>query len=130
MQADPRYDNVVREVGDFLVERAAACEAAGIRRQDICIDPGIGFGKTVEHNLSLLRHLDSLAARGYPVLLGASRKAFIGKLSRGEPPKERVAGSVAIALAAAARGAAILRVHDVAETAQALTLWHSIQTAP
>ena len=130
MQADPRYADVVREVGDYLVERAAACEAAGVRRQDICLDPGIGFGKTVEHNLSLLRHLDELAARGYPLLLGASRKAFIGKLSRGEAPKERVAGSVAVALAAAERGAAILRVHDVAETAQALTLWQAIESAP
>ncbi len=130
MQADPRYDDVVAEVRDYLLGRAAACEAAGIRRQDIAIDPGIGFGKTVEHNLLLLRHLDVLTASGYPVLIGASRKAFIGKLSRGEAPKQRLAGSLAVALAAAERGARLLRVHDVTETAQALKLWAALAELP
>lgn len=130
MQADPRYGDVVAEVRDFLAERAAACEAAGIARANICIDPGIGFGKTVAHNLALLKHLDALVALGYPVLIGASRKAFIGKLSRGEAPKQRLGGSLAVALAAAERGAAILRVHDVAETAQALALWRAIFETP
>lgn len=129
MQADPRYDDVVAEVRDYLAGRAAACEAAGIAPRDIALDPGIGFGKTVEHNLALLRHLDAIAALGYPVLVGASRKSFIGKLSRGESPKERLGGSLAIALAAAERGAAILRVHDVAETAQALELWRAVASA-
>ena len=130
MQADPRYDDVVAEVRDFLAERAAACEAAGIRRLDICLDPGIGFGKTVEHNLALLKHLDAICGLGYPVLVGASRKSFIGKLSQGEPPKQRLGGSLAVALAAAERGAALLRVHDVAETAQAFALWRAISEAP
>ncbi|MEX0922779.1 MAG: dihydropteroate synthase [Rhodovibrionaceae bacterium] len=130
MQSDPRYGDVVREVRDYLGRRAEACTAAGIAHHDIAIDPGVGFGKTVEHNLSLLRHLDSLAELGYPVLLGASRKAFIGKLSQGEAPKQRLAGSLAVALAAAERGAAILRVHDVAETVQALKIWRAIASAP
>lgn len=130
MQADPRYEDVVAEVRDFLRGRAAACEAAGIARRAICIDPGIGFGKTVTHNLALLKHLDVLRDLGYPVLVGASRKSFIGKLSKGEAPKERLAGSLAVALTAAERGAAILRVHDVAETAQALAVWQAISIAP
>jgi dihydropteroate synthase len=130
MQADPRYGDVVAEVRGFLGERAAACESAGIARADICIDPGIGFGKTVAHNLALLKHLEAIRELGYPVLIGASRKSFIGKLSHGEAPKQRLGGSLAVALAAAERGAAILRVHDVAETAQALALWRAISEAP
>jgi dihydropteroate synthase len=130
MQENPRYDVVVAEVRDYLAARIEACATAGIARNRIAIDPGIGFGKTVEHNLSLLKHLDRLVALGCPVVLGISRKSFIAKLSRGEPPKGRLAGSLAAALLGVARGAAILRVHDVAETRQALTVWRAIEGAP
>ncbi|MEO3434210.1 dihydropteroate synthase [Inquilinus sp. CAU 1745] len=123
MQADPRYDDVVRDVYDFLARRVAACEAAGIPRDRLIVDPGIGFGKTVAHNIELLRRLDAFHGLGCPILVGVSRKRFIGSISRDEPPKERVAGSLAAGLAALDRGARILRVHDVAETAQALAMW-------
>jgi len=129
MQRDPHYDDVVREVRDYLVERAEACVAAGIDRDAIAIDPGIGFGKTVDHNLSLLKHLDRLVETGYPVVLGVSRKSFISRLSRGEPPKERIAGSIAAALGARAQGVQIFRVHDVAETLQALTIQQAVTSA-
>jgi len=130
MQANPRYNDVVAEVRDYLAARIEACAAAGIARDRIAIDPGIGFGKTVEHNLSLLKHLDRLADLGCPVVLGVSRKSFIGKLSRGEPPWARLAGSLAAALASVTRGACILRVHDVAETGQALAVWRAIEGTP
>jgi dihydropteroate synthase len=129
MQENPRYDDVVAEVRDYLAARIEACAAAGIARERIAIDPGIGFGKTVEHNLSLLKHLDRLVALGCPVVLGVSRKSFVAKLSYGEPPKARLPGSLAAALAGVARGAAILRVHDVAETRQALSVWRAIAAA-
>jgi dihydropteroate synthase len=129
MQVAPRYDDVVREVGAFLAARVAACAAAGIDRGRLCVDPGIGFGKTVAHNLALLRALPALCVAGCGLLVGASRKAFIGKLSRGESPPERVPGSIAVALHAAAAGADILRVHDVAETRQALEVWRALQGA-
>jgi dihydropteroate synthase len=125
MQRDPRYDDVVAEVRAFLVERAETAATAGVR--EIWIDPGIGFGKTADHNLALLADLDALVATGWPVLVGASRKAFIGRLhavSDGavEPAGEddRVEGSVAVAAWAALRGAAAVRVHDVAATVGAL----------
>lgn len=126
MQNDPRYNDVVAEVRDYLERRVAACTAAGIPRERIAVDPGIGFGKTVEHNLALIRHLDRLADLGCAILLGASRKSFIGALSKGEPATERLPGSLAAALAGVARGADILRVHDVAATAQALAVWGRI----
>lgn len=129
MQRDPRYGDVVTEVRDALAALVARAEAAGIGRARIAIDPGIGFGKTVAHNLALLRHLDALTALGLPVLVGASRKAFIGRITGVEAADRRVAGSVAAALWAASRGARLLRVHDVAETRQALDLWRAIETS-
>lgn len=129
MQLAPRYGDVVAEVGAFLAARAEACVAAGIPRDRICIDPGIGFGKTIEHNLALLRGLASLRVAGCALLVGASRKGFIGRLSRGEEPMRRLPGSLAVALHAAASGADILRVHDVAETHQALAIWRALQAA-
>ncbi|MFO1323282.1 MAG: dihydropteroate synthase [Burkholderiales bacterium] len=126
MQADPRYDDVVREVRDYLVQRALTCEAAGIARDRIVIDPGFGFGKTVAHNLALARGIPVLVATGYPVLAGLSRKATIGALT-GRDAAGRLAGSLAAALAAVARGARILRVHDVGETVDALKVWLAVE---
>jgi dihydropteroate synthase len=120
MQRDPRYGDVGLEVAAFLAERVAWAERQGIARERIAVDPGIGFGKRPHHNLALIERLPVLAGIGCPVVFGASRKRFIGEISGVEAAEERVAGSVAAALAAAGRGAAILRVHDVAETAQAL----------
>ena len=128
MQTDPRYDDAPREVAAFLARRLTACETAGIARAALCVDPGIGFGKSVAHNARLIARLDTLTALGVAVLVGASRKSFIGKLSKDEPPKERLPGSIAAALAAVARGADILRVHDVAATVQALKVWQAIET--
>ena len=128
MQAQPRYGDVVTEVRDFLVDRARLCEAAGIGRDRIVIDPGFGFGKSQAHNLELMRALGTLAATGYPVLAGLSRKSMLGGIA-GREVNERAAASVAAALAAVARGAAIVRVHDVRETVDALKVWHAIETA-
>lgn len=125
MQNDPVYQDVVAEVVAFLDERCAAARAAGIATERIVIDPGFGFGKTVEHNLLLLRHLDRLVALGYPVLAGLSRKSILGKLT-GRKITERVPASVAAALVAASKGATILRVHDVAATRDALAVWHVV----
>ncbi|GAB5469485.1 MAG: hypothetical protein Kilf2KO_25150 [Rhodospirillales bacterium] len=129
MQQDPQYRDVVAEVADYLRARAEACREAGVRREDICLDPGIGFGKTQAHNLALLAGTERLAALGYPLLIGVSRKSFIGRLAGGAAPKERGPGSLAAGLAALQRGAAILRVHDVAETRQALAVWQAIAKA-
>jgi dihydropteroate synthase len=126
MQDAPRYDDVVAEVRDFLVERAQSCEAVGIGRDRIVLDPGFGFGKTLAHNLALLRALRELAATGYPVLAGLSRKSSLGAIT-GRPGGERLAASLAAALAAVARGAAIVRVHDVRETVDALKVWSAIE---
>ena len=126
MQANPRYADVVREVRDFLVQRALIAEAAGIARNRIAIDPGFGFGKTLAHNLALLRSLHALAGTGYPVLAGMSRKATIGEIT-GRDVDGRMAGSVAAALAAVAHGAAIVRVHDVRETVDALAVWLAVE---
>ena len=128
MQADAKYEDVVREVRDFLVERALTCEAAGIARDRIAIDPGFGFGKTGAHNLALLRGLSVLTQTGYPVLAGLSRKATIGEIT-GRDVGERMAGSIAAALAAVAHGATIVRVHDVRETIDALSVWHAVDKA-
>ncbi len=122
MQEGPDYADVVAEVRAFLVARAAACEAAGIARERILLDPGFGFGKTLAHNLALLHALPTLAATGYPVLAGLSRKSMLGALT-GRPVGERMAASVGAALAAVARGAAVVRVHDVRETVDALKVW-------
>jgi len=122
MQQDIRYADVAVEVADFLAERLAFAEAQGIARHRIALDPGIGFGKRMAENLVLIDRLPLLAGLGCTVLFGASRKRFIGELSGVDRAEERVAGSVAAAIAAAQRGAAILRVHDVAETVQALAV--------
>ena len=122
MQDHPAYEDVLVEIYGFLRERAAAAEAAGIAPDRILIDPGIGFGKTVRHNLALIRHLAAFHSAGKPLAIGVSRKRFIGALSREEPADRRLAGSLAAGLAALDRGAQILRVHDVAETAQALAI--------
>ena len=121
MQADPRYDDVVSEVAAFLAERLQAAVDAGIREDRICLDPGIGFGKTVEHNFELVRRLDELTALGRPVVIGFSRKSSLGKLL-GDPQATTgsVAASVGAAVAAYERGATILRVHDVREHVEAL----------
>jgi dihydropteroate synthase len=126
MQDAPAYDDVIGEVRAYLSARVAACEAAGIARADICVDPGIGFGKTLAHNAALLAHLDEVAPPDIPLLLGASRKSFIAYASQGEPADLRLAGSIAAALLGAARGAAFLRVHDVAATAQALAVQRAV----
>ena len=125
MQAQADYADVVLEVARFLRDRVATLEALGIARARIAIDPGIGFGKTMAHNLALIEALPILAQIGCPMMLGASRKRFIGTLSGVEQAEARLAGSLAVALAGAARGAAILRVHDVAETIQALAVWQA-----
>jgi dihydropteroate synthase len=122
MQAAPQYDDVVGEVSGFLAARAAVCEAAGIAHDRIAVDPGFGFGKTVAHNLALLRGLATIAALGYPVVAGLSRKRTLGALT-GRSAGDRLAASVAAALAAVARGAAIVRVHDVEATVDALRIW-------
>ena len=127
MQLAPAYDDVVANVHGWLRERAAACVAAGVAAANIIVDPGIGFGKTLAHNLSLLRALEALVASGHPVLLGASRKGLIARLSPGDPgPLARLPGSLALAIRAAQAGCAIVRVHDVAATAQTLAVWRAI----
>jgi dihydropteroate synthase len=113
MQEDPRYDDVVAEVARFLAGRAAAAEAAGIDPACVCVDPGIGFGKGLEHNLALLRGIPELAAVGYPVLVGASRKRFLAGILGPLPPAERDAASTAAHVLAIAGGAAVIRVHNV-----------------
>ncbi|MEH6592771.1 MAG: dihydropteroate synthase [Halioglobus sp.] len=121
MQSLPEYADVVTQVRDFLVERVAACEAAGIARERIMLDPGFGFGKTVEHNLSLLKGLPMLAQCGLPILVGLSRKSMIGQLI-GRDVNQRLPASLALAVLAAERGAKIIRTHDVAETVDALAM--------
>ncbi len=122
MQSDPNYDDVLLDVYDFLSARIDAAVAAGIPRDQIIVDPGIGFGKTVEHNLILLRGIAIFHGLGCPILVGASRKRFIGTLGGGKDASDRVSGSVAVALFAARRGVQILRVHDIFATKQALDL--------
>ncbi len=128
MQDDPVYDDVLLDVYDFLDARIEACVAAGIVRDRLIVDPGIGFGKTLAHNLRLLRGLALFHGLGCPLLLGVSRKGFIGHLS-GEPrPAARLPGSLAAMLLGLAQGAQIVRVHDVAESRQAVTIWHAAVT--
>ena len=128
MQQDPRYDDVVLEVYDYLKARIEAAEKAGIPRAKVAADPGIGFGKTLAHNLLLLANLSIFHGLGVPLLVGASRKRFISGLAGGEQPRDREAGSYAAALAAAAQGAQMLRVHDVGGTRQALAVWRGAVT--
>jgi dihydropteroate synthase len=131
-RGEPAYQDVAREVREFLEERVAALTAAGVAKARISVDPGFGFGKAVvEHNYALLAHLRETAPRSaapFPILAGMSRKSMLGKVT-GRATSERVAASVAAAVCAAERGAAILRVHDVAETADALKVWAAVRDA-
>ncbi|MFD0982483.1 dihydropteroate synthase [Tropicimonas aquimaris] len=122
MQDDPRYDDVLLDVYDFLEERLIRAEAGGLPRERVIVDPGIGFGKTLEHNLALLARLSLFHSLGCAVLLGASRKRFVGAVGGAAEARDRAPGSIAVALAAVAQGVQIVRVHDTAETAQALRL--------
>jgi dihydropteroate synthase len=128
MQDRPVYTDVVGEVCAFLDERMAAAVRAGVPEERLLLDPGIGFGKTLEHNLALLAGLPAVAALGRPVVVGASRKGMIGLLT-GRPLEGRLAGSLAAALAAVHRGAAVVRVHDVPQTADALRVWTAVTEA-
>ncbi|WP_448482965.1 dihydropteroate synthase [Pseudoxanthomonas mexicana] len=130
MQAAPQYDDVVGEVHRFLAERIFAAEMAGIPKQRIVVDPGFGFGKDTAHNLQLLAQFERFAELGVPVLAGLSRKRSIGELTGRDVPADRVAGSVAAHLIAAQRGAAIVRVHDVAATVDALKVWNAVAAVP
>lgn len=129
MQDDPRYDDVLLDVYDALAERVALAVAAGIPREKIAVDPGIGFGKTLEHNLTLLARLSLFHGLGLPVLLGASRKRFIGTVASEADAARRMPGSLAMALHGVAQGVQMIRVHDVAETRQALSLWQAVAGA-
>jgi len=122
MQDDPRYDDIVGEILDYLRERRGALLAAGVDAERICLDPGVGFGKTHEHNVTLCRNVWRFHELGCPVLVGHSRKGFIGKLI-GDKDADRTAGTIGVACALAAQGIQILRVHDVAAVRQALTLF-------
>jgi dihydropteroate synthase len=122
MQEDPRYEDVVSEVKSFLEERLAFALAEGVDEERVWLDPGIGFGKTVEHNLELLRRLDEIVAIGRPVVVGTSRKSFLGKLAGGRRQGERLPGTIATNVLALERGASVFRVHDVAQNADALAV--------
>ena len=126
MQIDPHYDDVVTEVLQFLLERARIAEEAGIAREHLILDPGIGFGKTTEHNLQLLRGLEVVCDQGYRVLIGASRKRFIGQITGKATPAERIFGTAATTAIAITKGASIIRVHDVAETVDVVKVTNAI----
>jgi dihydropteroate synthase len=128
MQEDPRYDDVVAEVRDALEARLGAAVGAGVPEDRVLLDPGIGFGKTLRHNLALLAGLPALAALGRPIVVGVSRKGMLGAML-GRPVEDRLAGSLSAGLAAVARGAAVLRAHDVAETVDALRVWTAVAGA-
>jgi dihydropteroate synthase len=125
MQENPTYDDVVLDVFDFLEARVEACRRAGIPREHLIVDPGIGFGKTLEHNLALMAGLSIFHGLGLPILLGASRKRFIGTLTGVEAASDRLHGSIGAALAAVAQGSQIIRVHDVAATKAALVVFRA-----
>jgi dihydropteroate synthase len=125
MQLAPHYHDVVEEVGAFLSERAHAAERAGISHERLLLDPGFGFGKSLQHNLQLLRHLDRIAGLGWPVLIGISRKSMLGKIT-GREVGDRVYASVAAALLGVMRGARIVRAHDVRATRDALAVWSAV----
>lgn len=129
MQKNPHYGDVVAEVKSYLAARIEDCVLAGIAREKIIIDPGIGFGKTLAHNLTLLKNLHAFSALGVPVLVGLSRKSFIDKICPGTPADERLPGSLAAALWAREQGASIFRVHDVAATRQAFAVFKAMQAA-
>jgi dihydropteroate synthase len=126
MQQAPHYDDVVAEVKTFLAQRIAACEAKGIAKKHLVVDPGFGFGKTLEHNLTLLKQLDQFHSLGCPVLAGVSRKSMIGRLTGRKDPADRLAGSLALAWVCLQRGAKILRVHDVKETVDVLNIYKAL----
>ncbi len=126
MQVEPRYEDAVTEILDFLADRIRSAKQAGVAAERIAVDPGIGFGKTLEQNLEILRNLDRFRKLGHAVLIGTSRKRMIGELT-GRAVRERTSGSVASALFAASRGAAVARVHDVAATVDALRVWHALE---
>lgn len=128
MQKDPRYDDVVEDVYAYLAGRVETCVKAGVSEERLILDPGIGFGKTLEHNIQLLAHLDRFGGLGRPVLLGASRKRFIAALDRDGPAADRLGGSIAAVLAGFLRGVSIFRVHDVAETREALATAAAIES--
>jgi dihydropteroate synthase len=129
MQLNPRYDNVTEEIGRFYAERLSCLRECGVSDEQLILDPGIGFGKTLQHNLELLAHLPEFTVHQRPLLVGASRKAFIGHVTGAKQVAERLPGSLACALAAGAGGAQIIRTHDVAATRQALRMWEAIQAA-
>lgn len=126
MQQAPVYEDVVAEVRDFFVEQVANCRSAGIADERLVLDPGFGFGKTLEHNLKLFRELGSLAIEGLPLFIGVSRKTMLGAIT-GRPVDQRLPASIAAALVGAQKGAKILRVHDVAATKDALAIWSAIE---
>lgn len=129
MQDAPTYEDAPGEVSDYLAGRIKACEAAGIARSQIAIDPGIGFGKTVDHNLQIINQIDRLHDHGCAIVLGVSRKRFIGSITNTETPQDRLPGSLAAAVYARTKGVQIFRVHDVGETKQALLICDHIQSA-
>jgi len=126
MQAAPSYENAPREIRDYLMERISVCLEAGITREHIAVDPGIGFGKTLEHNLQILHRIDILSGLAGPIVLGVSRKSFIASVSGEDAPRKRVSGSLAAAVLARQQGVQIFRVHDVEETVQALSIADAI----
>lgn len=127
MQDSPQYTDVVDDVKGFLAERLAACQAGGIDLTRIILDPGFGFGKALAHNIALLGRLEALVAMGQPVLAGLSRKSMLGAITGRDNPSDRLAGSLSAAVLAAEAGAAIIRVHDVAETVDALKVWAAVR---
>ncbi len=129
MQREPRYDDVTREVRGFLEERAGYANAAGVEEEDIILDPGIGFGKTLEHNLTLLARLDEIVALGPPVLLGSSRKRFLGSITGAAEAKDRLFGTVATTVLGYGRGATLFRVHDVRANREALAVAEAVLAA-
>ena len=129
MQQNPGYDDVVREVRGFLARRAEHAVASGVREENIILDPGIGFGKMLEHNLALLNHLDSIVDLGFPVLVGASRKSFMGKITGVQEARERLFGTVATTVLAYERGATLFRVHDVRANREALAVARAVLDA-
>lgn len=127
MQDNPTYEDAALDIVDYMRERLDTLEAVGIARNKVCVDPGVGFGKNLAHNLRILSAIDAFHELGVPVMLGVSRKSFISKIDRDVPAKDRVAGSIAAAIAAWDRGVQLFRVHDVAETRQALAVWQAIE---
>jgi len=130
MQDNPTYDHVLFDVIDYLHERVSVCLKAGLTRDKIIVDPGIGFGKTVEHNLVLLKGLRFFHSLGCPVLLGVSRKSFIEKLDRSGEAENRIGGSLSALLIGLAAGVQVFRVHDVEETRQAIAVWQAVDKIP